>query len=51
MNLVKSFPGISMMNHYIKDVQMLFAPELIVLVIGATRMYRALSVHFTDTVE
>ncbi|VDC03651.1 unnamed protein product [Peniophora sp. CBMAI 1063] len=30
---------------------MFFAPELIILVIGATRMYRALSTHYTETVN
>ncbi|KZV75846.1 hypothetical protein PENSPDRAFT_748259 [Peniophora sp. CONT] len=30
---------------------MFFAPELIILVIGSTRMYRALSVHYTRTVD
>ena len=30
---------------------MFFTPEMVILVIGATRMYRALSTHFTTAYE
>lgn len=30
---------------------MLSPPEMVILVVGATRMYHALSLHYTDLVE
>ena len=50
MNLVSSMIAFlrSIGSHH---VQMFFTPEMVILVIGATRMYRALSTHFTTAYE
>ncbi|KZV75858.1 hypothetical protein PENSPDRAFT_680834 [Peniophora sp. CONT] len=50
MNLVRLSLSI-VMAKILRATQIFFAPELIILVVGSTRMYRALSTHYTDSVD